>query len=52
VCRSPERAEIADERSRKKPDEKVCTGCHNERSPHFKGFFYGAMARYSHYVRK
>jgi hypothetical protein len=25
------------------PDEKVCLGCHNSKSPSFKGFFYAGM---------
>jgi hypothetical protein len=25
------------------PAERVCLGCHNERSPHYRGFFYAAL---------
>lgn len=32
----------------KKPGESACTTCHNERSPHFHGFVYGAMAGFVH----
>jgi len=35
----------------KAPDEKSCTVCHNDGSPHFKGFFYKAMAPMVHRVR-
>jgi hypothetical protein len=27
----------------KKPDGKVCETCHNDKSPHFHGFYYDAM---------
>jgi nitrate/TMAO reductase-like tetraheme cytochrome c subunit len=31
------------------PDEKTCTGCHNEKSPTFKGFkFKEALAKVAH----
>ena len=35
-----------------KPPEKVCTSCHSDKSPHFKGFFYQGMASFSHPVKK
>ena len=35
----------------KTPPEKVCTECHNEKSPKFKGFFYAGMAAFSHKVK-
>jgi hypothetical protein len=25
------------------PAERVCVACHNERSPHYRGFFYAAL---------
>jgi hypothetical protein len=27
----------------KSPPERVCVACHNERSPHYRGFFYAAL---------
>jgi nitrate/TMAO reductase-like tetraheme cytochrome c subunit len=32
----------------KAPDEKSCATCHNDTGPHFKGFFYKAMAPMVH----
>jgi Cytochrome c554 and c-prime len=34
----------------KKPASSVCEDCHSEKGPHFKGFFYGAMAGLSHRI--
>jgi hypothetical protein len=34
-----------------KPDQKLCETCHSSRSPHFRGFFYAAMAPLVHRVR-
>ena len=31
-----------------KPDEKTCVVCHNEKSPHYHGFFYSAMKGFVH----
>jgi cytochrome c554/c'-like protein len=36
----------------RRPDEALCKECHNEKSPHFRGFYYDAMITVSHYVRK
>jgi hypothetical protein len=36
----------------KKPSESVCTKCHNEKSPHYRGFVYAAMVGLSHPVKK
>jgi hypothetical protein len=36
----------------KKPPESACTKCHNDKSPHFHGFVYAAMAGFSHPVKK
>jgi hypothetical protein len=36
----------------KQPAESVCLACHNDRSPHFRGFFYAGMSRLSHRVAK
>ncbi len=30
------------------PDEASCTRCHNEKSPHFRGFVYAAMKSFVH----
>ena len=35
----------------KVPSESLCTECHSDKGPHFKGFFYGAMAGLSHKVK-
>ncbi|HSC28670.1 MAG TPA: multiheme c-type cytochrome [Vicinamibacterales bacterium] len=55
-CHGPGAAHAADPTVTKglsrKPPEKVCTDCHNERSPHFRGFFYSAMSGFSHRVQK
>ncbi len=34
------------------PAEKNCKQCHNEGSPHYRPFFYGAMATLVHRVKK
>jgi hypothetical protein len=36
----------------KKPAESACTKCHNDKSPHYHGFMYAAMAGFSHPVKK
>jgi predicted CXXCH cytochrome family protein len=36
----------------RKPDEKVCAGCHNDKSPHFRYFSYAALAPLVHPVQK
>jgi hypothetical protein len=36
----------------KKPPESACTRCHNDKSPHYRGFVYAAMAGFSHPVKK
>jgi hypothetical protein len=35
----------------RKPDQKLCETCHNSKSPHFRGFFYAAMAPLVHKVK-
>ena len=35
----------------KVPPASLCEECHSDKGPHFKGFFYGAMAGLSHKVR-
>jgi hypothetical protein len=32
----------------KTPPESACRECHNEKSPHFKGFVYSAMSKFVH----
>ena len=34
------------------PEEQTCKRCHNEGSPHYRPFFYGAMATLVHRVKK
>jgi hypothetical protein len=36
----------------RKAPESLCRDCHNERSPFFKGFFYGPMTSFLHPVPK
>ena len=36
----------------KKPSESACTKCHNDKSPHYRGFVYAAMVGFSHPVKK
>lgn len=38
----------ADAKLAKKPAEKVCVSCHNDTSPHFRGFFYAALTGLVH----
>jgi hypothetical protein len=33
------------------PPSAVCEGCHSDKSPKFKGFFYAGMASFSHKVK-
>jgi hypothetical protein len=35
----------------KKPGAPVCEQCHNAKSPHYRGFFYGALSPLVHRVR-
>lgn len=36
----------------RKPAQAVCERCHNDKSPHFRGFFYAGMLGFSHPVKK
>jgi hypothetical protein len=36
----------------KKPSESACTRCHNDKSPHYRGFVYAALAGFSHPVKR
>jgi hypothetical protein len=51
-CHGPARAHAKDPAVRtglkKIPPTEVCEQCHSDKSPRFKGFFYGAMAPLSH----
>lgn len=35
-----------------KPDQKLCETCHNDKSPHYRGFYYAAMNPLVHKVTK
>lgn len=55
-CHGAAKAHVADPNVRtglvRKPPESVCVTCHNDKGPHFRGFFYGGMLGFSHLVRK
>jgi hypothetical protein len=55
-CHGPGSLHVADAKVMtglvKVPPESACTKCHNEKSPHFHGFVYAAMAPFSHPVKK
>lgn len=36
----------------RKPKVEVCTTCHSDKSPHFRGFYYDGMLSFSHPVTK
>lgn len=36
----------------RKPKIEACTACHNDKSPHFRGFYYEGMLNFSHPVPK
>ena len=38
--------------SKRRPAQSTCEACHNDKSPHFHGFVYAAMAGFSHPVKK
>ena len=52
ACHGAAAAHVADPAVRagltKVPTESLCEGCHSDKGPHFKGFFYSAMAGLSH----
>jgi Cytochrome c554 and c-prime len=56
ACHGPGSLHVADPKVMtglaKTPTESACTKCHNEKSPHFHGFVYAAMAPFSHPVKK
>jgi excinuclease UvrABC ATPase subunit len=55
-CHGPGSLHVADPKVMtgvaKKPAERACTKCHNDKSPHYHGFMYAAMAGFSHPVKK
>jgi len=52
ACHGAGAAHAADPSSKtglaKTPSESACTSCHNDKSPHFHGFVYGAMSGFVH----
>jgi len=54
ACHGAAAAHVADPAVKtgltKVPGAAVCESCHSDKGPHFKGFFYGAMAGLSHRV--
>lgn len=55
ACHGAAAAHVADPTTRtglvRKPAAAVCEECHSAKGPHFKGFWYDAMAALSHKVR-
>jgi hypothetical protein len=55
-CHGPGRAHVeaanagnaADARMVRKPAQKTCETCHNDKSPHYRGFFYNALVNLVH----
>ncbi len=56
ACHGAAAAHVADSANRsgltKTPQAGVCEGCHNSKSPRFRGFVYQGMVRLSHPVPK
>jgi predicted CXXCH cytochrome family protein len=56
ACHGAAAAHVADSSNRvgltKSPQAKVCEGCHNAKSPSFKGFVFQGMSRLSHSMPK
>jgi hypothetical protein len=56
ACHGPGSLHAADATVRtgikKVPGTAACETCHNDKSPHFRGFVYSAMAGFSHAVKK
>lgn len=54
ACHGAAAAHVADSANRagltKTPQAKVCEGCHNDKSPRFRGFVYQGMSKLSHAV--
>lgn len=55
-CHGPAAAHVADPAVRtgltRKPKVEVCTACHSDKSPHYRGFYYEGMLGFSHPVTK
>jgi hypothetical protein len=55
-CHGKAAAHVADPKVKtgmmKKPSREMCTACHNDKSPHFRGFYYEGMLGFSHPVPK
>ena len=55
-CHGPGAAHAADAKVMtglvRKPGESSCTSCHNDKSPHFRGFVFVAMKGFVHPVKK
>ena len=55
ACHGAAAAHVADPKVKtglmRKPPESLCVECHNDKGPHFRGFFYGVMANLSHQVK-
>jgi Cytochrome c554 and c-prime len=55
TCHGPAAAHVADPTVKaglvKSPKQDMCEECHSSKSPHFKGFFFAAMAPIVHHVR-
>ena len=55
ACHGAAAAHVADPTVKtglvKVPGEALCGGCHSDKGPHFKGFFYSAMINLSHKAR-
>lgn len=49
TCHGPSAAHVAnpmDKPPMRLPPARVCEACHNEKSPHFRGFFYQGMLKF------
>jgi hypothetical protein len=55
-CHGPGAAHVADPTNKaglsKTPPARVCEGCHNDKSPHYRGFVYAGMSKLSHALPK
>lgn len=55
-CHGAAAAHVADPAVRtgltRKPKVEACTACHNDKSPHYRGFYYDGMLGFSHPVPK
>jgi len=55
-CHGPASLHVADPQVKtgmvRKTSESACQSCHNERSPHYRGFVYAAMVNFVHPVKK